>query len=572
MKRFLLGLIMVSGLAIVAAPMANAATSPTYICGTAAADHNYAFLVTGTEPVTATTTAATYPLNYIAGVGVLKFGPYSATFGGPGVPGCSIISGEMIYLDNDYQTFQGGPVDCSSISSLDGVPCFDGGNHVLEGGVVVPGPNGSATVAFAMDFPFVLGSTETPLPFSFTVFAAAGGATLIGNSNIPLGGTSAGETNGNQPCTTYDPVTGCGPNSPTPPLGPVLSFTGQRQATSATLNPVPTVAGVAPYIGNSATLCTGFGGNSTDLVAAGQSTAQDQATGTYGSTSGSVTEFANGYAFGSLTFNSNDDVGNTTGVSNYDCDFQQQGFQRYGDGATNNQAALYDENYPFAITPICRDADAGVPVAVCTGAGTPYACCTGQGSGNGTAQCAGSNGTAVGANEVNSSVVWGTSDQNTFTIVTGVSTPALFGGAYLPPGETASCTGLSESAIPGALAVKAAPAAETIAAPYPATKSIAITVVNTSEGACSVGGTLVHTGGAASFCSMSLSAPGVVSEGDGPQSSVWTANCTCTGKNGTNVETDTYSLYGGTATAPTGVGACPNPPQAVTPILLTCKN
>ena len=133
MKRFLLGLIMVSGLAIVAAPMANAATSPTYICGTAAADHNYAFLVTGTEPVTATTTAATYPLNYIAGVGVLKFGPYSATFGGPGVPGCSIISGEMIYLDNDYQTFQGGPVDCSSISSLDGVPCFDGGDHILEG-------------------------------------------------------------------------------------------------------------------------------------------------------------------------------------------------------------------------------------------------------------------------------------------------------------------------------------------------------------------------------------------------------------------------------------------------------
>ena len=130
MKRFLLGLIMVSGLAIVAAPMANAATSPTYICGTAAADHNYAFLVTGTEPVTATTTAATYPLNYIAGVGVLKFGPYSATFGGPGVRGCSIISGEMIYLDNDYQTFQGGPQDCPSVSSLDGVPCFDGGPHL----------------------------------------------------------------------------------------------------------------------------------------------------------------------------------------------------------------------------------------------------------------------------------------------------------------------------------------------------------------------------------------------------------------------------------------------------------
>ena len=130
---------------------------------------NYAFLVTGTEPVTATTTAATYPLNYIAGVGVLEFGPYSATFGGPGVPGCSIISGEMIYLDNDYQTFQGGPQDCPSVSSLDGVPCFDGGDHVLEG-AVGPGPNGSATVAFAMDFPFVLWLNRNPAAFQFHGF------------------------------------------------------------------------------------------------------------------------------------------------------------------------------------------------------------------------------------------------------------------------------------------------------------------------------------------------------------------------------------------------------------------
>ena len=135
MKRFLLGLIMVGGFALATAPMANAGNAPGYICGTATANHHYAFLVTGTEPVTATTTAETDPLNYIAGVGVLEFGPYSAA-----TQQCAIIGGEMIYLDNDYETFQGGPINCAAgglgnISAADGVPCFDGGDHVITGGV-----------------------------------------------------------------------------------------------------------------------------------------------------------------------------------------------------------------------------------------------------------------------------------------------------------------------------------------------------------------------------------------------------------------------------------------------------
>jgi len=534
MKRFLLGLIMVSGLAIAAAPMANAANAPSYICG-----KHFAFQVTGTEPVTATAAAATYPLNYIAGVGVLEFGPYTAA-----TETCTITGGEMIYLDNDYETFQGGPQDCPSVTSLEGIPCFDGADHVIEGGVG-PGPNGSATVAFAMDFPFVLGGSNTTLPFSFTVFATGGGATLEGNSNIPEGGSGAGDTASNPSGSCeppYDPVTGCGPNAPTAPLGPVVAFVGQRQATSAALNPVPTVVGVAPYIGNSATLCTGFGGNSSDLVASAEATQTDEATGTYGATSGSLTEFANGYAFGSLTFNTNDDVGNTTGVANYDCDFQQQNFQAFGDGATNNQAALYDEYYPTSPSPICRDGDAGLTVPQ-----------------------------AVGADEVNSSVLWGTTDQNTYTIVTGVATPAAFGGAYLPPGETASCVGLQESAIPGTITLKASPASETDSGPtFPQTKSIALTIVNTSEGACTEGAELVKTSGPASLCTLTLSAPGVISEGDGPQSGAWTANCTCTAK--LPAETDTYDLFGGSSTNPPGVGGCPNPPQAITPIALTCKN
>ena len=156
------------------------------------------------------------------------------------------------------------------------VPCFDGGSHLIAGGVG-PGPTAARRLRSRWYSPLVGGgnSADIPLPFSFTLFAAAGGATLEGNSNIPEGGSGAGDTSTNPPGTCeapYDPVTGCGPNSPTPPLGPVLSFVGQRQATSAALNPVPTVVGEAPYIGQSATLCTGFGGNSDDLVAAGQST------------------------------------------------------------------------------------------------------------------------------------------------------------------------------------------------------------------------------------------------------------------------------------------------------------
>jgi len=588
MKRFLLGLIMVGGLALAAAPMANAATAVTAICGAGTASNHYAISMVGAEPSVASSANQQVPLAYIAGVGTLTFGPYNANANGPGVGGCTITSGEMIYVDNDYLTFQGGPQNCPSITSEHGVPCFDGGDHVVEGGVA-PGPNGGATVEVVMDFPFVVGASETPLPFSFTLFASSGGNTLVGNSNIPTnpdGISGSGGTPGNPSCTPYDPVTGCGPFAPAPPLGPVLSFTGQKQSASVALVPVPTVAGAAPYIGNSATLCNGFGGPSNDGVAVAEDTQPTEPSGAYGATSGSLTEFANGYSFGSLTFNENDDVGNTLGPANYDCDFQEQSFQRYGDGTTNNQAAIYDENWPFAISPVCYDGDAdtvapGVGGCLAAGEGTDpstgmptaEACCTGLGTSTGAAPC--NTGGAVGADEVNSSVVWGTSDQDTFTIVTGVASPALdiAGNPYLPPGSTTSCTGLQESATPGALAAKASPTTDTDSGPtYPQTKSTVITVTNTSEGACSVGAELIHESGAGTYCTMTLSAPGVVSEGDGPQSSPWTANCTCTGKNGRNVEQDIYVLGFGAGTSPTGVGGCPSPAAWETPTTLTCQN
>jgi hypothetical protein len=471
MKRFLLGLVMASGLALLAAPMANAQSNAGLECG-----HNYGFLATGAEPVTATTAAATYPLNYIAGVGVLKFGAVE--------DGSCPITGEMIYIDNDYETFQGGPSNCGVPSAFGELPCFNGGS-MIEGGTG-PGPNGSVTIEFGADFQTVVGdsnSANVTLPFDFTVFVTKSGVSMEGNSNIPPGGTAAGDTSGNTTCDEGLDPWGCGPNAPTPPLGPVLSITLQEQATTPTLNPIPTTYGKAPYAGSAATLCTGFGGNSTDLVAGGQATQTDEATGTYGATSGSLNVFADGLASGSLTFNSNDDVGNTTGLSNYDCDFQQLNINVYADGTTNNEALINDNQFynPYtageALT--CRDADAGV---------------TGVGSGN-----------PVGADEVNSSVVWGTSDQNGYTIVTGVATPALLSGAFLPPGETATCTSLQESAASGkvTLTKPTSPlvwSGATVTEPY--------TITNTSEGACTVTASMPTVTGApihGNTCTISLS-------------------------------------------------------------------
>jgi len=420
---------MVGTVALAAAPMANAQNAGLF-CG-----HNYAFIVNGTEPVTATSAAQTLPLNYIAGVGVLQF----AASGTAGAGNCT-VGGEMIYVDNDYLTFQGGPTNCPTISSIFGeLPCFDGMDSHIAGGTG-PGPNGSNTLQFAATFPTVVGVSNTAnvtLPFTFTIFTTKLAATMIGNSNIPTGGTGPGQTSGNpNPCPPSAPVppgenaSGCGPNSPTPPLGPVLGFTAQQQSTTPALNPVPTVYGKAPYVGSAAILCTGYGGPMADLVASGQATQADEATGAFGATSGSLNVFANGQASGSLSFNTNDDVGNTTGLSNWDCDFQQVNEDAFGDGTNDNEALVQDNQFanPYvsnaALT--CRDADAGLT------ASPP---------------------TPVGANEVNSSVVWGSTDQNGYTVVTGVATPALFGGAFLPPGSTTTCTALQEAPGPGKVTV-----------------------------------------------------------------------------------------------------------------------
>jgi len=483
MKRFLLGLIMVGSFAIAAAPMANAQNAGTF-CG-----HNYAFQATGAEPSTATFAAQTLPLNYVAMVGELKF----AALGSAGAGNCT-VSGEAILVDDDYETIMGGPQNCPGVTSLEGtVPCFDGTSVWISGGTG-PGPNGSNTIEFADTFHAVVGvgnMANITLPFAFTVFTSHFATTLIGNSNIPTGGTGPGQTAGNpNPCPPggvpvppAENISGCGPNAPAvtnqaavdangvqpgTALGPVLAFTAQQQDNAQI--PVPTVYGAAPYAGSAAVLCNGFGGNMTDLVAAGQATQADEATGAYGVTSGSLAVFANGLASGSLSFNQNDDVGNTTGLSNYDCDFQQVNHNAYPDGATNNQALIEDNQYanPFVMNAAltCRDADAGLPA------------------------------TPVGANEVNSAVVWGATNQNGYTIVTGVSTPALAGGAFLPPGSTTTCVSLQETPAPPKVTV--VKPANPLTAIDGNTTTAAVAVTDTSEAACFITATMPTVTGAIS--------------------------------------------------------------------------
>lgn len=437
---------MLGGLSSMAAPMVNAATPPPY-CPAAFGGKSYAFLVTGAEPTTASVAAATTPENYIAGVGVLSFAAKTC-----------VVSGEMIYIDGDISnvtpgtpiSMLAGPAACYTAAAdpgSGGVPCFDGSSADITG-AVGPGPNGAYTLALSVTFPFVAFSGITgpadplTLPLMFTVFNA--GTTLMGNSNVPLDPYAAGPITyyGTPPAPYYfeNGQLSVGPTSPVTapawPAGPVLSFTAQAQTKSGTIG---TAYGLAPYLGQQAILCTGFGANSNDLVAAAQSTQPTEPTGTYGATSGSLTMFSTGVAYGSLTFNSNDDIGNTTGISNYDCDFQQVPNNAYANGTTNNQAILYDENFAAAEpTSLCYDADAGLTSISYPVTGSP-----------------------VGANEVNSSVVWGSANQNTYTIVTGLASASLIGGVFIPPGEMATCTGLQESAKPGTITPKVTTAALT---------------------------------------------------------------------------------------------------------------
>jgi len=362
MKSKLLFIVLAGGLALMAAPHANAGNPPGF-CG-----HNYAMLMTGDEGNTmpATGVAANGnpgALTAIVGIGVIQFSS-----------GCSKVSGELIYNDGDLQFVTGvgvfaGPAQCYSgeVIFQQGLPCFDGANHFSGGSITTAGqPPGLALLQFTANFnAFNIGDPNGPtqtgsMPFAFSIQETTGDSTLVGVS-VPS------------------------------PTAPVLTLTMQEQASG----PVPTTFGKAPYVGNSAIICTGYGANLTDLI--------------YGAAVGSVDILSNGTASGILSFNTNDNLqvaGSTAPPSNNtNCAFTEtpdpfDGPATFADGTSNLWSTISSPN----------------PDPTCTN----------------SAQ-------AQGGFET-SQVAWGTTDQNSYATVTGLHV-SPFG--FVPPGEMSTCTHLS---------------------------------------------------------------------------------------------------------------------------------
>ncbi len=329
MKRQLLFLVLAGGLALMAAPNANAAKSPGF-CG-----HNYAMLMTGYEPNLNPATGSGivagpggFPgaLTAIVGVGVIQFSS-----------NCSSISGELIYNDGDLQFLEtgvgliGGPTACySGEKFLVSVPCFDGGNHFTAGSVTTAGePPGLTLLQFTANFNFFdYGLTGAPgsIPLAFNIQETTGDTTLVGNT-VPS------------------------------PTAPVLTLTMQEQLPGK----VPTSFGTPPYLGNSAITCTGQGANDDDLVAFISNNTTGGVAGSYGTAVGSVNISPKGQASGILSFNSNDNLqvsGATAPPSNNsDCAFSEvldpfDGPAAFADGTSNIFVTLTSP----ATDPTCTNA------------------------------------------------------------------------------------------------------------------------------------------------------------------------------------------------------------------------
>lgn len=496
MKRILLALVLLSGVALAAAPMANAAAPAE--CG-----HSYAFQVHGAQPSTTDNAA----LLYVVGVGQITFAT-AAT----GATSCAVTSGEMIYNDNDVLGFFAGPAVC------DDIPCFDGGNHMTGSLSGTVGADGAATLSITPTFAWVNGSPGAgSISLSFTLQANTGASTVLGNS-----------------------VALPGPSLPagTPPAHPVLTITLQKQG----ITPVSTVGyGTAPYQGLSVVSCEGFGAPSADPSA-------PPITGSFGSAVGALQIFPGGLAGGSLSFNSNDNFGNTTGATNDDCDFNSTQASAFADGTSNSQASI--------INP-------GTVIAGVYYPGLP------------NSNCADASALAV---ENTSNVVWGTTDTSSYQIVTAVGNATS--GGLVPPGKEVTCTTLP-SAPAGTLTKIVAPTTLTSTSnSKPAQSNVKLT--NTSPAGCDVTITMHNTN--AGICSLTLSVPSGVSgpaalakgytsggptviaavvEGDTPSTVYGIIGCNCSGLTPATSITSTLTISSSN---------CPNTNLLPAGVTITCKN
>jgi hypothetical protein len=483
MKRILLGLVMVSSLALMAA-QANAAA--LIECG-----KSYAFSLHGTEPELTNDQA----LHYIAGIGQITFN----AAGTSGPTGCTVSHLDTFYNDNaspeaGIGTFTGAPAGCYVGSSLlgGGIGCMDGGNHQGTTGTLTPSAdgNGAATLAIDPSFTWTDGSAgASNMPLTFTVQNNAGGAIVLGNS--------VSET--------------AGPTTTAKQEGPVLVITLQKQSTTATLpvtGATPTACGplgctgtgsstdngygVAPYLGLSISLFEGYGSPSSNPFQT------PGVTGSFGSTISALQIFADGLAGGSASFSSNDSVGNTAGPAgvNGDCDTSVVQTGNFADGSSNDAASI------IHATSKCADAAAGAQFQL-------------------------------------SAVQWGPTDTEDYVIVTGLTDTPDLGGALIPAGIMSVAQGLP-SAPPGFFHSNNTAAINLNVVSTPVNK--AITLTDTSPAGCDATFTFVptHTD---PQCAVSLSASSAAVEGDNPTAVPGTSViCTCTATEAAAPTTGTFTV------------------------------
>jgi len=502
---------MLGGFALAAAP-AHANFNLNSECG-----NSYAVEIHGTEPEL----SADSTLHYIAAVGQITFAAQNPS--GLGNP-CAISRGEMIYNDNDVLTFSGGAASCYLADSLlgGGIPCFDGGSHIS--GTLTQGFDGGAHLDMVATFGWLNGSPVGPtsLPLHFTMQSSAGSLVVLGNST---------------------PDSGPAPTSP-PPGSPVLVITMQKQASPSTVSlpvtgpgdqtgklvligtpPSPLGLtggggngfGASPYTGLSVSLFQGYGSPTADLFS-------QPVQGSFGSTVSSLQIFTNGEAGGSASFSSNDNVGNTTGATNDDCDTYVTQTGNFADGTGNDAAAII---HPSAT---CLDAF------------------------------------ALASFELGS-VLWGSTDTSQFTIVTGLSASTLTSGLLVPAGLMSDAIGVQSAPAGGItnLVYQSITSVNGNTATFPYTSFL-----STTPAGCDIQISMptVITGSGSTLCNLHLdnlalvptNPVNVVVEGDTfPFSKYAFESCTC---NGTS---------GGSATSTLTLSSI-DCPLSTTSYSVTCKN
>jgi hypothetical protein len=485
MKRILISLMMAGGLAMLAAPYANAAAIGE--CG-----KTYAILLNGAQPSTNRATGGSGEpgaLTVANGVGSITFN--AAGTNGP--TGCTVKSGELIFNSGDVQTSpQGlyiGPSACyQAVSALGtGLPCFDGGNHMS--GTIAPSANAGNSVQLSIlaDYVWVDGSTMTSaVPFGFTLQNNTGSTIGTGTSN-PTGATN--------------------------PTGQVLTIELQKIGATTNSTPaVPTVFGTAPYLGDTTISCQAWGANDNDAIAA-LNDAAPAISGAYQSTIGALQIFNAAQAGGSLSFNGNDNIGSTaTPPSNNDCSFTD---------VPGNACSI-------ALGMSCGTVPAAYGFADGTSNSIAFVGQTGNNCGDAN---------VAGAGYATSAVVYGTTYLANYITVTGLFSAAT---GFVPPGGESVCQGFS-SAPAGTISILTSPPTQVDTGPtYPQTKSTPIKITSTSPADCDIETTLTPVSGTHALCSASLVGTSGLDVNGGTISSTATVACTCTGK--ATAETDTYTV------------------------------